>query len=87
MESLTHLWIHTVNIYLQLLLDWHLKQSTPGACSKMVAFPLYRPQKGVDQVREGQGQSLVNLGTASHCLMDREAVAWMSGLHQTDLIS
>ena len=53
----------------------------------MVAFPLYRPQKGVDQVREGQGQSLVNLGTASHHLMDREAVTWMSGLYRMDLIS
>ena len=68
-------------------LNWHLWQSTPGACSKMVAYPLYRPQKGVDQVREGQGWSLVNLGTASHCLMDREAVARMSDLHQTYLIS
>ena len=53
----------------------------------MVALPLYKPQKGVDQAREGQGQSLVNLGTASHHLMDREAVARMSGLYQTYLIS
>ena len=53
----------------------------------MVAYPLYRPQKGVDQVREGQGRSLVNLGTASHWLMDREAVARMSGLYRTYLIS
>ena len=49
----------------------------------MVALPLYKPQKGVDQAREGQGQSLVNLGTASYHLMDREAVARMSGLYQT----
>ena len=53
----------------------------------MVAHALYRPQKGVDQVREGQGWPLVNLGTASHQLMDREAVARMSGLHWTYLIS
>ena len=53
----------------------------------MVAYPLYRPRKGVDQVRVGQGQSLVNLGTASHRLIDREAVAGMSGLHRTYLIS
>ena len=49
----------------------------------MVTYPLYKPQKGVDQVREGQGWSLVNLGTASHWLMDREAVARMSSLHWT----
>ena len=36
-----------------------------------MAYPLYKPWKGVDQVREGQGWSLVNLGTASHQLMDR----------------
>ena len=53
----------------------------------MVAYPLNKPQKGVDQVREGQGWSLVNLGTASHWLMDREAVARMSGLHRMYLIS
>ena len=53
----------------------------------MVALPLYKPQKGVDQAREGQGQSLVNLGTASYHLMDREAVARMSGLYQMYLIS
>ena len=87
MESLNHLWIHTANVYLQLFLDWHLRQSTPGACLKMVAFPLYKPWKGVDQVREGQGQSLVNLGTASHHLIDREAVTRMSGLYQMYLIS
>ena len=55
--------------------------------SKNGGLPLYRPRKGVDQVREGQGWSLVNLGTASHWLMDREAVARMSGLHQMHLIS
>ena len=54
---------------------------------KVVALPLYKPQKGVDQAKEGQGQSLVNLGTASHCLMDREAVARMSGLYWMYLIS
>ena len=53
----------------------------------MVALPLYKPQKGVDQAREGQGQSLVNLGTAYYYLMDREAVARMSGLYWTYLIS
>ena len=47
----------------------------------MVALPLYKPQKGEDQAREGQGQSLVNLETASYHLMDREAVARMSGLY------
>ena len=41
----------------------------------------------MDQDKEGQGQSLVNLGTASQGLMDREAVARMSGLHWTSLIS
>ena len=46
-----------------------------------MALPLYKPQKGVDQGEEVQGQSLVNLGTASHHLMDREAVARMSGLY------
>ena len=61
--------------------------STPGACQKVVALPLYRPQKGVDQGKEGQGQSLVNLGTAFQGLMDREAVARMSGLHWMSLIS
>ena len=50
-------------------------------------IPLYMPQKGVDQAREGEGQSLVDLGTASHHLIDREAVSRMSGLHQTLLIS
>ena len=54
---------------------------------EVVAFPFYKPQKGVDQAREGQGQSLVNLGTASHHLIDREAVSRMSGLHQMLLIS
>ena len=44
-----------------------------------MALPLYKPQKRVDQAKEGQGQSLVDLGTASHHLMDREAVARMSG--------
>ena len=53
----------------------------------MVALPLYKPQKGMDQAREGQGHSLVNLGTASYGLMDREAVARMSGLYRTYLIS
>ena len=43
--------------------------------------------KGADQGEEEQGQSLVDLGTASHHLMDREAVARMSGLHQMSLIS
>ena len=52
-----------------------------------MAYPLYKPQKGVDQVREGQGWPLVNLGTASHQLMDREAVTRMSGLYQMYLIS
>ena len=60
----------------------------PGACPEVVAFsPFISHEKGVDQAREGQGQSLVNLGTASHHLMDREAVSRMSGLHQTFLIS
>ena len=36
----------------------------------------------MDQGEEGQGQSLVDLETASHSLMDREAVTRMSGLHQ-----
>ena len=58
---------------------WHMSGGS--------GFPLYKPQKGVAQAREGQGQSLVNLGTASHHLMDREAVSRMSGLHQMFLIS
>ena len=33
----------------------------------------------MDQAKEEQGQSLVDLGTASHHLMDREAVTRMSG--------
>ena len=41
----------------------------------------------MDQGKKGQGQSLVNLVTASHGLMDREAVTRMSGLHQMSLIS
>ena len=53
----------------------------------MVAYPLYRPRKGADQVREGQDWSLVSLETASHRLMDREAAARMSGLRQTYLIN
>ena len=74
-------------VYLQLFSNWWLKQNTPGACPNVVALPLYKPQKGVDQAREGQGQSLVDLGTASHHLMDREAVSRMSGLYRTYLIS
>ena len=64
-----------------------IRQDTPGAHSKVVALPLYKPRKGVDQAREGQGQSLVDLGTASHHLMDRESVSRMSGLYQMYLIS
>ena len=45
--------------------------NSPGACQKMVALPLYKPQKGADQGKEGLGQSLVDLGTVSHGLMDR----------------
>ena len=74
-------------IYLQSSLNWLFRQNTPGACQEVVALPLYKPWKGVDQAKEGQGQSLVNLGTASHHLMDREAVARMSGLYQMHLIS
>ena len=70
-------------VYLQLFLNWLFRQNTPGACLKVVALPLYKPQKGVDQAKEGQGQSLVDLGTVSHCLMDREAVTRMSGLYQS----
>ena len=89
-ESSTHLWIHTV------IVTWFifscsqtddLDKNTPGACPNAVALPLYKPRKGVDQAREVQGQSLVNLGTASHHLMDREAVSRMSGLYWTYLIS
>ena len=61
--------------------------STPGACQKLVACPLYKPQKGVDHGNEEQGQSLVDSGTASLGLMDREAVTRMSGLYRTYLIS
>ena len=64
-----------------------LMLNTPGACLEVVALPLYKPRKGVDQDKEGQGQSLVNLRTASHHLMDREAVTRMSGLYQMYLIS
>ena len=63
------------------------RQNTPGAYLEVVAFPFYKPRKGVDQAREGQGQSLVDLGTASHYLIDREAVSRMSGLHWMFLIS
>ena len=86
-ESLTYLWIHTANRLSSVTFSLTSLTSTLGACPKMVAYPLYKPQKGVDQVREGQGWSLVNSGTASHRLMDREAVARMSGLHRTYLIS
>ena len=41
----------------------------------------------MDQGKEWQGQSLVDLWTASQGLMDKEAVARMSGLHQMSLIS
>ena len=89
MESLTHLWILTViATYLSLVfakLSIRI-QSTPGTCQRVVALPLYKPLKGVDWGEEGQGQSLVNLGAASHSLMDREAVTRMSGLHQMSLI-
>ena len=74
-------------VYLQLFLNLLFRQNTPGTCPKVVALPLYKQQKGVDQAKEGQGQSLVNLGTASHCLIDREAVARMSGLYQMYLIT
>ena len=74
-------------VYLQLFSNWRFKQNTPSACPNVVALPLYKPWKGVDQAREGQGQSLVNLGTASHHLIDREAVSRMSGLYWTYLIS
>ena len=86
LKILTNLWILTViTIYLSLFLS-SLSigiLSSPGACQKVVALPLYKPQKGADQGEEGQGQSLVDLGTVSHSLMDREAIARMSGLHWT----
>ena len=89
MESLTHLWILTViatllsSVFSKLIIGIEY----PGTCQKVVALPLYKPWKGVDQGKEEQGQSLVDLGTASHHLMDREAVTRMSGLHQMCLIS
>ena len=86
-ENLTYLWIHTANRLSSAAFSLASLTSTLGACQKMVVYPLYRPQKRVDQVREGQGWSLVNLGTASHQLMDREAAARMSGLHRTHPIS
>ena len=52
----------------------------------MVALPLYKPQKGADQGEEGQRQSLVDLGTVSHGLMDRKTIARMSSLHWTNVI-
>ena len=84
LKTLTNLWILTaIAIYLSLFLS-SLSfgiLSTPGTCQKVVALPLYKPWKGADQGEEGQGQSLVDLGTVSHGLTDREAIARMSGLH------
>ena len=88
-ENLTHLWIHTV------IVTWFIFSCSqtddldkiPLVHVRMQwLFPYIRHEKG-DQAREGQGQSLVNLGTASHHLMDREAVSRMSGLYQMYLIS
>ena len=88
LKILTNLWILTViAIYLSPFLP-SLSigiLSTPGACQKVVALPLYKPQKGADQGEEGQGQSLVDLGTVSHGLMDREAITRISSLHQTNI--
>ena len=86
----TNLWILTaVKTYLLSFFSglsiWI--SSTPGACQKVVVLPLYMPWKGVDQDKEGQGQSLVDLGTASQGLMDRECVTKMSSLYWTSLIS
>ena len=88
LRILTNLWILTaIAIYLSPFLS-SLSigiLSTPGACQKVVALPLYKPQKGADQGEEEQRQSLVNLGTGSHGLMDREAIARMSGSHQMNV--
>ena len=88
LKILTNLWILTaITIYLSLFLS-SLSigiLSTPSACQKVVALPLYKPWKEVDQGEEGQGQSLVNFGTVSHSLMDREAITSMSGLHQMNI--
>ena len=86
-ESLTYLWIHTANRLSSVTFSLTSLTSTLGACRKWWSIPYIGHEKGVDQVREGQGWSLVNLGTASHWLMDREAAARMSGLHRTYLIS
>ena len=87
-ESLTYLWIHTANRLSSVTFSLTSLTSTLDAyVRKWWSIPYIGHEKGVDQVREGQGQSLVNSGTASHWLMDREAVARMSGLHQTYLIS
>ena len=86
-ENLTYLWIHTANCLSSAAFSLASRTSTLGACQKMVVYPLYRPRKRVDQVREGQGRSFVNLGTASLRLMDREAATRMSGLHWTHPIS
>ena len=85
--NLTYLWIHTANRLSLAAFSLASLTSTLGACQKMVVYPLYRPRKRVDQVREGQGQSLVNSRTASHRLMDREAAIRMSGLHRMHPIS
>ena len=53
--------------------------------SKVVALPLYKPQKGADQGEEEQKQSLDDLGTGSHGLMDKEAITRMSSLHWTNV--
>ena len=66
LKILTNLWILTViTIYLSPFLS-SLSigiLSTPGACQKVVALPLYKLPKGVDQGEDGQRQSLVDLGT------------------------
>ena len=86
-ESLTYLWIHTANRLSSVTFSLTSLASTLGACPKMVVYPLYRPRKRGGPGQGGARMVIVNLGTASHQLMDREAAARMSGLHQMYLIS
>ena len=84
LKILTNLWILTaIAIYFSPFLSSLSIEilSLPGACQEVAALPLYKPQKGADQGKEGQGQSLVNFRTVSHGLMDREAIDRTSGLH------
>ena len=72
-----------------VILFWfkHLNIENPWCMPKSGGSSFIEATKRGGPGKEGQGQSLVDLGTASQGLMDREAVAMMSGLHQMSLIS